>query len=311
MLSALKKVAIGVLGSGLRASWRVSRLRKAKDLTVILNLHRVSAPDGSAYRPLNPRFFEELIVFLSQRLPIRLLSDEEPGAAVVLSFDDGYKDFLEVAVPIMAKHGVKANQNIIPECLETGHPPLNVLAQDFVGKAPTKIVSQLDIPGFVVGGGPGLAGRLSTYIKYKPMAEQRRLANHILPQLFAWDGFKPTAMMGVEDVRQVAAEHEIGAHSFSHASMGVETLRYLAEDVQRCREYFQNMLDLPMDIYAFPNGSCSLEQVQLVKSAGVRHVLLVGEDFSRAGCKKRFTFDASSSAEVRFRALGATRKVAA
>jgi hypothetical protein len=60
-----------------------------------------------------------------------------------------------------------------------------------------------------------------------------------------------------------------------------------------------------MTIYAFPNGSCREGQAERVLAQGVDHVLLVGEAFDTgARVHKRFTYDASSPSEVRFKALG-------
>jgi peptidoglycan/xylan/chitin deacetylase (PgdA/CDA1 family) len=305
----LKFVAFAALGSKLNASFRAAAIRRAGP-RIILNLHRVSEPDGSTYVPLQPKLFEELLVFLTKHFPLYTFHDEDKLPGVILSFDDGYKDFIEVAAPLMRKHRIRCNHNIIPGCVENGLPPLNVMAQDFVGMAPHSLVHQLDVPGFDLKGS-NLGNRITTFIKNKRMAEQEQLAAHLVPQMFAWDGFRPTRMMSHSDVVQVASEHELGAHSYSHASMKEETLDYLLEDVQRCRSYFRKRLGAPMDIYAFPNGSCTIEQVEAVERAGVQHVLLVGETFDTHPTRHcRFTFDARSLGEMRFKALGQLQKVA-
>jgi peptidoglycan/xylan/chitin deacetylase (PgdA/CDA1 family) len=118
-------------------------------------------------------------------------------------------------------------------------------------------------------------------------------------------------MMSRDEVREIAAVHEIGAHSFDHASMAAETDAYLADDLLRCRAYFGETLGAPVNVYAFPNGSCRDGQIDVVRDAGFEHVLLVGEDFSRtdAHIHKRFTMYAASRAEARFRATGGFRPI--
>lgn len=312
--SILKTCAFSVLGSAPVLAHRLAAIRDGGAVT-ILNLHRVSEDDGSDYRPLAPKLFDELLGFVTQRFTVTTFARlVEPSIKprLILSFDDGYKDFIEVAAPILAKHKVAANQNIIPDCVETQLPPLNVMAQDFVGKAPPELVRTLAVPGFINGRTEDLGFRLSAFIKNKPQAEQDLLRDALTPQFFGWDGFRPTAMMTRDDIRQVAAAHQIGAHSYSHASMAYETDDYLRDDVRRCREYFDLCLELPVDIYAFPNGSCSLGQIDIVREAGFEHVLLVGEDFDNASeGRKRFTLDAFGSSELRFKALGGLRRVAA
>ncbi|NNU43666.1 polysaccharide deacetylase family protein [Ramlibacter montanisoli] len=308
----LRETALRALGSRLRVLYRVRKLGRG-NWRIVLNLHRVGLADGSSYAPLRPALFDELLVFLTREFQLTTFEAGEEAARkplAILSFDDGYKDFIEVAAPMLRRHRVRCNHNVIPECIETQRPPLNVLVQDFIGMAPARIVQQLDIPGFRVDAGPALGLRLSAFIKNKPSREQRELADLLLPQLYAWEGFRPTPMMTLEEVRQIAGEHELGAHSYSHASMACETDEYLQQDVRKCQDYFREKLGTPVTIYAFPNGSYAPGQLELVEGAGIRHVLLTGEDFDRGATRHaRFTFHAGTSSEVRFRATGGLRPI--
>jgi len=292
--------------NGRRVRARIDRLHKA-GLTPILNLHRVAPDDRSSYRPLPPDLFDELLSFVKHKfavVTIAELADKTTKPKLVLSFDDGYRDFALYAAPILRRHGLRANQNIIPRCVETGLPPLNVIAQDFVGKAPPELVARMPLDGFRAARDHLFGRRLSQFIKLRSQAEQDALADRLLPYFFEWDGFEPTAMMNLDEVRSVC-DHEIGAHSYAHSSMEFESDEFLDEDVRRCRDYFRDNLGLPMTIYAFPNGSCREGQAERVLKQGVDHVLLVGESFDRGGrVNNRFTFDASSTFEARFKALG-------
>lgn len=303
----IRRTALRALASRLRVDFRLHQIAQTSS-RIILNLHRVAEPDGSAYVPLNPEIFEELLVFLKQHFELLTFENKTPCMGrpqAILSFDDGYKDFIDVAAPLLSRHRVRCNHNLIPQCLESGLAPLNVLAQDFVGKAPKRVLHSLHVPGFTIDERPRLGWRLSAFIKNRPQLEQRALAEVLLPQFFAWDGFRPTPMMNVQEARQLASEHEFGAHSWSHASMEFETEDYLREDVQRCQEFFQRKLGSTVNIYAFPNGSHAPGQLELVEQAGIRHVLLVGEKFDTHPSRhERFTFHASNIAEMRFRATG-------
>jgi peptidoglycan/xylan/chitin deacetylase (PgdA/CDA1 family) len=308
-----KRGAYSVLGSHMALRRRLAAIEKA-GVAVILNLHRVAPDDGSAYKPLEPLLFERLLEFLAGRFHlVRLgeLGEKSSRPKMVLSFDDGYKDFIDVAAPILHRHKISVNQNIVPRCIETQLPPFNVLAQDFIGKAPRELVAKLELPGFKLGEAPGRGLQLSIFLKERPQVEQEALAQILLPQFYAWDGFRPTPMMTRDEVRQIAGEHELGAHSFDHANMDCETDEYLEADVARCRAYFAELVGAPVSIYAFPNGRCRTNQIDILRRLGMRHILLVGEDFDRGGdVHRRFTFGAESLSEARFRALGARAAIA-
>lgn len=301
-----KYVAFSALGNG---PWLRKRLQSVgrSRANIILNLHRVAEDDGSDYRPLDPGLFDDLLSFVKREFAVLTISELGEKASkpkLVLSFDDGYRDFATNAALILKKHGLKANQNVIPKCVENGLPPLNVLAQDFVGKAPKELVDRLEVKGFSSPRDSGFGQRLSHFLKFRPQAEQDAIADELLPQMFAWEEFEPTPMMNLEEVRSVG-DHELGAHSYAHSSMQFETDAYLDDDVRRCGDFFEHKLSRPMTIYAFPNGSCREGQAERVLSHGVDHVLLVGERFDKGGAiHNRFTFDGRSPSEVRFKAVG-------
>ena len=311
MREVLKRIAFNGLANPFRLRRRLNKLAATRAVT-ILNLHRVAKDDGSDYRPLSPALFEDLLRFCRHRFAFRTFADlhlptNQPR--LILSFDDGYRDFFENALPLLERYRVRVNHNIIPACSDKGSPPLNVVTQDFIGRAPLAAVEALDVPGFGTVT-TGVGWKLSHFLKSQPMVEQHRLADHLAPQFGMVPGFAPTPMMTIEQLKHVAMRHEIGAHSFEHASMAHESDDYLRRDWQRCRLWFRDRLGLDVTIYALPNGSARDTQVALLQQEGVRHVLLVGERFGGEGpVHHRFTFDGHSAAEIRVRALGFRAKV--
>lgn len=293
-------------GNGPRLRRRIDRIRDS-GVIPILNLHRVAPDDRSSYRPLAPALFEELLCFVKRDFAVVTIAELSAKTAkpkLIISFDDGYRDFALYAAPILRKHGLRANQNIIPQCVETGLPPLNIIAQDFVGKAPAELVGRIQVDGFTAPRDHSFGNRLSHFIKMRSQAKQDALGKQLLPFFFEWDEFAPTAMMSLDEVKSVR-DQEIGAHSYAHSSMEFETDAFLDEDLRRCGNYFRDRLGLPMTIYAFPNGSCRAGQAERVLTHGVEHVLLVGEGFDQGGnINRRFTYDARSPSEARFKALG-------
>jgi len=317
MNNFIKKIAFILLGSNLRARYRIKKIGDKKVLT-ILNLHRVCRDDGSSYKPLDPAIFEELLRFLVKNFSLLTfgnliessLTSESSKPLLIISFDDGYKDFIDVAVPILFKHKIKVNQNLIPECVDSGEPPLNVLIQDFIGKASDSELRKINIPGFVIGQKlekrVQIGLRVSKYIKNKPISEQKIIKEKILESAGNLTSFKSTPMMNIDDVKELAGLHEFGAHSYSHASMEFETDSYVLDDLIKCKEWFNVNLSQNVDIYAFPNGSFKKNHIQLAKDCGYKHILLVNDLFSSSEMEVhyRFGFYAENNFEMKFRALG-------
>lgn len=319
--SLARRLAFAVLGSDPALGVKLRAIASAEALT-ILNFHRVNDNRTSADEAIPPKLFDKLVAWLATRFRIvtfaeltEMKSDGKPP--LILSFDDGYRDFVEVVMPILARHKVRVNQNVIPAAVASGKPPINVILQDFIGQAPASLLREIAFPGITGAVDPDdriRAGlKVSAAIKNRPIREQKALLAALEPQMARYDGFRTTPMMTLEDLKSAADTHEIGAHSYEHASMAMETDQYLADDARNCALWLHQTLGLAPAIYAFPNGSHRAGQAEIVQSTGFRHVLLVRGEFSRPSewCHPRFGLYGNTCSELKFRAVGGMAAVRA
>jgi peptidoglycan/xylan/chitin deacetylase (PgdA/CDA1 family) len=317
----LRAIARRAYFAGARATGSVERRGRAATRSralLILNLHRVSPESSPLWPPLHPRLFEDLLRFLRRRAHVVTFADLPDQALtadgrplVMLSFDDGYRDFIDYAMPVLERFGIRANQNVIPGSVQTGRPPWTVELADALTAAPPALLrgivgSASGRLGVLPGGDTGRT--LITALKSLPRLEREQVWPELEPLIREAPG-EGTAMMTVSEVREAAERHEIGVHSFSHESMEHESDEYFLEDLHRCRTFFDRELRSAMRIYAFPNGSYRDGQIELLRREGIEHVLLVGERPSSPASRvhHRFTFGGSSRSEVRLRAMGWTR----
>ncbi len=297
----------------------LAKIRR-ENLVTILNLHQVSPHENPFWSPLKPEIFDDLLFFLKENfevVPFREIEtakSEKPLA--VLSFDDGYYNFYEFAAPLLKKHALSANMNIIPSCVESGEPMWNIKLYDFLNCAPKTLIDEIVLPDFEHRlTGENFAAKvqyglkISRFLKNRPRKEREELWRKI-EDLMNNSDFRPTRMMNREEIREIAETHEIGVHSYSHESMEFEEDAFFAADLEKCADYFENKLRLPLEIYAFPNGSYRTEQIGVLRERGIRHILLVGEDYAKKGESvfPRFTIYGSSKLETRFQALGFNKK---
>jgi len=300
---------------------RVEAIRTTRALPV-LSLHRVTPEPNPFWPPLAPAHLDELVAYLKNHFDIRTFGElrEAPVRGdrppLVLSFDDGYLDFVEHAMPVLARHGVRANMNVIGSSVLSGEPTWNYRLYEFLAYAPESLRRELVVPGLDVpppGDSPddkrSYAAQLSRHLKRRPHSEREPLWAPIETMLARWE--RPPAlqrrqMMNAAEVKETARTHEIGSHSFSHESMRHESMAFFRDDFARCRALFAEQLELPLRVYAFPHGSCRDEQIELLHAEGVDDVLLVGEKLSHLGAAthKRLTIEGNGLSQLKFQSLG-------
>ena len=313
MKQALKTLVCWGLQQESAVKLKLGALSRAGVLT-ILCIHRVTDREESC-ASISSSLFEDLLPWLKQKFLLvafdelsRLPESDKPP--MIISFDDGYKDFIEIAAPILDMHRVRVNQNVIPAVIESGRPPMNVILQDFINCAPAALLREVPLPGLPTGADPDKRARsgltCSLAFKAQPIAAQKAQFSRLQPQIERLDNFRPSPMMTIEEVRQIAESHQVGAHSFEHASMAAESDDYLRDDARKCRNYFIERLNFAPSVYAFPNGSYRAGQPEIVHAEGFAQILLGGGRYSRhdAWAHNRFNVDAASRMEAKSRALG-------
>jgi hypothetical protein len=175
---------------------------------------------------------------------------------------------------------VPCNHNLVPGCLQSGLPPISVLIQDFIGKAPERELAVID--RFRWTARPCATDRSAAAlqaaraVKSKPIAEQKAIVTQLAQSIDLRSYATP--MMDMDAARSIRDEVELGAHSFEHASMSFETDDYIMNDARNCVEFFVRELRVPTDIYALPNGDGASRASPILRRAGFRHILLTEEN---------------------------------
>lgn len=255
----------------------------------ILIFHRVlPAADPLFPEEIDARRFDEICGWLQRWcnvLPLpdafaRLAAGTLPARACAITFDDGYADNRNVALPILARHGLGATFFIATGFLDGGR-----MWNDTVIEALRRTTKpQLDLRDVLS------AENAEAVLPAASVAERRRAVDWLLPRLkylpspervAATERIAAIAGVRLPDnlmmtSRQVREMHEagmqIGAHTVSHpilAKLDVESAR---DEIAASKRFLEDLIGERVGWFAYPNGKpgtdYSAQSVELARAAG-------------------------------------------
>lgn len=257
-------------------------------LTALI-FHRVlQAPD--AMRPNEPTGteFETLLGWVAAQFRVLSLTEAIrglrermlPSRALVITFDDGYADNVEVAAPILRRHGMPATFFVATGFLDGGRPFVDTLI-DAAGEARE---SELDLTELGFGrhqletleARRRAADALIAQVKEMDGPERDRTATRIA--LLA--GVTPRAdlMMTSGQLRRLSYDgFEVGAHTVTHPILARLSVEAATAEVRQGRERLVELIDRPVNFFAYPNGrpgkDYSAQSVAIVRQLGFEAAL--------------------------------------
>jgi len=186
----------------------------------------------------------------------------EPGT-VVITFDDGYRDNLEVAAPILARFGLPATLYIATNAINDGHLWVDELYTMFRRK--TRDESSLDYGSLVHA--LTLADTQSR--RQKLISIEQQLRPSAAP---------PRLMMSWDEVRQLRknfANIEIGVHTADHLDLAANELTARGQIEQSLADV-ERELGLAARHFSFPYGRFSQLSQNAVRELGLASAVVAG-----------------------------------
>lgn len=197
-----------------------------------------------------------------------------PGA-VCITFDDGYRDNYDVALPILQALDLPATFFIA-----TGYLGDGVMWNDIVIEAIRNTqMLELDLTEISLGKKSvssmqnkcELVNQLIGMWRNKPLSERNELALTI--KRIAQVEFKDRIMMTHDEVRALAsAGMEIGGHTMNHPVLTSSHLDDARYDIEHGKEELEKIINKPVKYFAYPSGrfgkDYDKDHVDIVKQAG-------------------------------------------
>lgn len=253
----------------------------------VLIFHRVLPdPDPLFPEEMHARRFDELCGWLAawfNVLPLdlavaRMQAGTLPARAACITFDDGYADNCQVAMPILQRHGLTATFFIATGFLDGGRMWNDTLIETVRACDDLSVIAVDGLSRFARSeGSPTMASRQTTiatlirHIKYRPVAERisltediARLAKVQLPQ---------NLMMTSAEVKAMhRAGMQIGAHTVSHPILSGLTDAQARQEIEGSKRFLEQLLGERISVFAYPNGKpgedYSQVSVDVVRSLG-------------------------------------------
>jgi len=286
--------ALGVCGAA-GAYVRLARVRGA----VVLMYH--SVPDGEAARWIDPRNAVAPDVFRAQmrflaahrrvvsmtRLADLLDAGEapEPGT-VVLTFDDGYLDNLEVVAPVLAELGLPATLFLPTAYVAGGEIQwVDRLYAAFRARSRSRLARadgaasetwNLDASPDARAAYASLCATLIDASR----EERRRILDSVDEQL-APSASPPRLTLDWSEVRRIVARFpgfEIGGHSVGHVNLARLDAESCRREILGCAKDIERETGRRPDHFSFPYGRATREACRIAAECGFRAAVADGED---------------------------------
>ena len=250
----------------------------------ILIYHRVlSQPDPLFPEEVDVTTFDWQMTLLAANFTVMPLSDavrclrqgDLPACAASITFDDGYADNAEVALPILQKHRIPATFFVSTRFLNGGRM-WNDTVIELVRRSPGET---LDLSKINLGKYPSAtpmqrreaAFSLLKQLKYLPLQDRLLQVEEIrtvLPVVLP-----DNLMMTSDQVRQLhGAGMEIGGHTVNHPILARLGEAEAYDEITAGKRSLESIINAPVRLFAYPNGKPDqdylAQHVRIVRELG-------------------------------------------
>jgi peptidoglycan/xylan/chitin deacetylase (PgdA/CDA1 family) len=293
--------APGLLRSAVRLSFHavgglhVLRLL-SRSCTRILMYHRFPPSSRESFRQQCRHLARNYTVISLSAVSDCLRSGRAlPANAMVITVDDGYRDFYQVAWPVLQEFGLTATMFLVSDFVE-GRNWLWGDRIDYAVKRTNLAEATVSLPS----GSARLRlssvdekwdslWKLKAAAKRAPVGAAEELVRSLPEQLGVSipeaipEEYAP---LRLDEIRTMARDGiEFGAHTTTHPILPrVEDRGRLEFEIAGCRQRLEKLLEMPIRHFCYPNGDWDERSLGMVRESGFDTAVTTELGLNRAGC---------------------------
>ena len=197
-----------------------------------------------------------------------------PPRSVLITFDDGHRSVLDVAMPILRERGLPAVVFVVPGLLDTTRMLWTAEVASLAARANSRASA-------------GEVGRIVRTLKRLP--DDERLG--AIEQMRSHDrveGLSTLQLRREELPTLESAGIAIGNHSLTHPCLSRCTNTKIWHEVQEAHDVITSAIGHPPTTFAYPDGDCDARVRQIVEASGYEAAFLFDHRLSRTPAPDRF-----------------------
>lgn len=282
---------------------------------VILMIHGVmDERDNHSWKPLRPQLsrnkLEEYLRVLSKRYrfisladAVEMLAGRKPMQpySMVLTFDDGYRNNITHALPILRRYNAPATF-FVPTGFLDNPKPFWCDRLDYALQQAQVDGREVSIGSFAMRlDGTSRDALRESYKRFRRTAKQEKMSDHeflqdmeqLSVQLEAESGRALadiqadddwSAIMTWEQIREVSVDGvTIGSHTVDHIRLGLVDTESARDQLERSKRDIEEHTGKPCLSLCYPNGSFSEETVNIARECGYLCVVTTEEGLNSLG----------------------------
>jgi peptidoglycan/xylan/chitin deacetylase (PgdA/CDA1 family) len=180
-----------------------------------------------------------------------------PRRALSITFDDGYRDNLTLAVPLLRTLQIPATCFLVPGILSNDVVPWwERLAWAFSEAQADHV--EFEQQRVTLGGAAGryaMFQTVSEQLKRRDRRHRESAVDELVVKLAPSGQYRPQdQFLDWDGARELQKHMEIGSHSMYHSILSQETARAQREDLAHSRRQLAEELNVDIRLLAYPNG---------------------------------------------------------